>query len=74
METVTVTGHWVDEPDTEYSVRVSLGSWDGQEFEVEADSEEQAQTLMLESFDISKADQGEGEIWDCEEITEGESK
>lgn len=35
METVTVTGHWVDEPDTEYSVRVSLGSWDGQENEAD---------------------------------------
>lgn len=35
METVIVTGHWVDEPDTEYSVRVSLGSWDGQESEAD---------------------------------------
>ena len=49
-----------------YYGRVVMSYW--QEFEVEADSEEQAQTLMLESFDISKADPGEGEVWDCEEI------
>ena len=55
-----------------YVGRVVMSYW--QEFEVEADSEEQAQMLMFESFDVSKADQGEGEVWDCEEITEGESK
>lgn len=32
---VNVIGHWVDAPDTEYSVRVSLGSWDGQEDEAD---------------------------------------
>lgn len=52
-----------------YVGRVVMSYW--QEFEVEADSQEQAEMLMLESFDISKADQGEGEVWDCEEITEG---
>lgn len=33
METVIVNGYWIDQPDTERSVRVSLGSWDGQEDE-----------------------------------------
>lgn len=52
-----------------YVGRVVMSYW--QDFEVEADSEEQAQMLMFESFDVSKADQGEGEVWDCEELTEG---
>lgn len=30
---VNVRGHWVDDPATEYSVLVSLGSWDGRETE-----------------------------------------
>ena len=30
---VNVRGHWLDLPTIEYSVLVSLGSWDGQETE-----------------------------------------
>ena len=27
----TITGHWIDQPETNYTVLVSLGSWDGVE-------------------------------------------
>lgn len=30
---VHVRGHWIDDPATEYSVLVSLGSWDERETE-----------------------------------------
>lgn len=50
--------------------KILVSYW--QECEVEADTEEQAKTLMMESFDISMADPGETEVWDCEEIIEGE--
>ena len=32
---MNVIGHWRDEPDTEYSVLVSLGAWDGEEDEAD---------------------------------------
>ena len=50
--------------------KILVSYW--QECEVEADTEEQAKMLMVESFDISMADPGETEVWDCEEIIEGE--
>lgn len=34
---VTVEGHWMEEPERTYSVRVSLGSWDGVEDEKDRD-------------------------------------
>jgi hypothetical protein len=43
------------------------------EITVEAETEEEAKDMMFKRFDISKADQGEGEVWDIKEI-EGESK
>lgn len=29
----TISGHWIDQPETNYTVLVSLGSWDGVEDE-----------------------------------------
>ena len=41
-----------------------------QEMTVEADDEEQAERLMFEAFDLHRAD-GECEVYDFEEVTEG---
>ena len=50
-------------------VRVVYSYW--QTTEVEADSQEEAEATAFDMFDIAKAEQGEGEVW---ETTEGESK
>ena len=33
MSIKTISGHWLDQPETNYTVLVSLGSWDGVEDE-----------------------------------------
>lgn len=43
-----------------------------QQIELDAESEAEAKATMCDLFDLSKAD-GESEVFDVEEITEGES-
>lgn len=31
----TISGHWLDQPETNYTVLVSLGSWDGVEDDID---------------------------------------
>lgn len=51
--------------------QVVMSYW--QELWVEAENEEKAKDLMYKKFDITEADQGEGEIWSIKEVNEGES-
>lgn len=54
-----------------YRVEVVVSYW--QTIEVDAQSREEAQATALDAFDIDKARQGEGEVYDTQRI-EGESK
>jgi hypothetical protein len=49
-----------------YKVEVVMSYW--QTIEVEAVSKDFAEVLALDSFDMLKARQGEGEVYDIEEI------
>lgn len=51
---------------TKYKVEVVMSYW--QTIEVEAVSEDFAEVLALDSFDIHKARQGEGEVYKTEEL------
>jgi len=50
--------------------QVLMSYW--QEIWVEAETEEKAKELMLNKFDIAQADPGEGEVWDIQEVKQGE--
>lgn len=54
-----------------YRVEVVVSYW--QTIEVDAQSREEAQATALDAFDIDKARQGEGEVYDTQ-LIEGESK
>lgn len=48
--------------------QVVMSYW--QEIEVEAETKEEAEMMMYERFDIGKAGQGEGDVFDIEVVKE----
>lgn len=55
-----------------YEVRVVMSYW--QTVEVEAETVADAENQALYAFDITKATQGDGEVYHSQQLTKGESK